>query len=146
MGKARESNNQTHQKVENCAVGHIQEPSRTNSCNVRFLFVLDLYEKKSLTNLFLSDDGEMHQSGSPSQELDEVAEAKESDVDEEEGGVFDKEDVAQDSESGDFGGASETLDGMVVVGGEKVSEDNGMPGMRASVQNSQGFGVEPVPT
>jgi len=90
----------------------------------------------------------MHPSGSPSQELDEVAEAKESDVDEEEGGVFDKEDVAEDSESGDFGGASETLDGMVVVGGEKVSEDNGMPGMRdnvASVRNSQDFGVEPVP-
>jgi len=47
-----------------------------------------------------------------------------------------------------FGGASETLDGMVVVGGEKVSKDNGMPGMRdnvASVRNLQDFGMEPVP-
>jgi len=121
------------QKVENSATGHIGEPSRTNS------------------NSFLSDEGEPHPRRSPSPEADEADEVtgpQETDIDDEEGGYFDEEEVTEDTTSGDFGGRSEDLDSVARVGRGEVGEDCEMLGMWDnidSVRNSEGFGVEPVP-
>jgi hypothetical protein len=131
-------------------------------------FVLPQYEKGLLTHLFISDDGEMHPTRSPSSQMDEVAgdpEGTDSDeeeaggFDEEEGGGFNeeqgdfneegglsgKEEVAKD---GDLGRRSEDADGVVCMERQKVNEECEMPGMWddiGSVRNSEDSGLEHVP-
>jgi len=113
-----------------------------------YFFVLLPYGEGSLTNSFLSDDGEPHPRRSPSpdaDEADEVTEPQETDIDDEEGEDFDEE---VNTTSGDFGGRREDLGSVARVGRGEVGGDYEMLGMWdnvASVRNSEGFGVEPVP-
>ena len=123
MGKTRENTNETHQKVENSATGHIGEPSCSNSCNVCRLLSFLLYEKASFSNWFLSDDGETRSRRSRSPEVDEANETEGSDADEAEGDDFDEEEEAEDSASDVFLEGGEDLDSVVSVGREEVSVD-----------------------
>jgi hypothetical protein len=55
MGKTRESNQETHQKVENSTTGRIREPSCLNSCSICHSLSFLPYEKASFLNLFLRE-------------------------------------------------------------------------------------------
>jgi len=80
-------------------------------------------------------------------EMDEfsASETEEIDVDKAEGSDFKEEEDADDSEIGDFWGGIDDLGTMVSVEREEVGKDGKMWNDFASVQNSVGFEVEPVP-
>jgi len=88
MGKTRESNNETHQKVENSTTGHIREPSCSNSCNVCHLLSFLPYEKASFSNWFVSNDGEIHSRRPHSPKVDKPSETEGVDADKAEGDDF----------------------------------------------------------
>jgi hypothetical protein len=120
MGKTRESNNETHQKVENSATGHIREPSCSNVC--RLLSFLP-YKKALFLNWFISDDGETHLRRPRSPEVDETSETEGIDTNEAEEDDFNEEEEGNDSVSGGFLEVGEDLDSIVSVGREEVSID-----------------------
>ena len=123
MGKMRESNKETHQKVENSTTSHIREPSCSNSCNVCCLLSFLPYEKASFSNWFISDDGETHLRRPCSPKMDEASETEGIDADKEEGDDFNEEEEGEDSASGSFLEEGEDLDSVVSVGREEVGVD-----------------------
>ena len=117
----RESNNETHQKVENSATSLIREPSCLNSYNVCHLLSLS-YEKASFSNWFISDDGETC-SRPHSPDMDGASETEGIDADEAEEDDFDEEEEGEDSASGIGLEGGEDLDSIVSVEREEVGVD-----------------------
>jgi hypothetical protein len=122
---------------------------------VFIFFVLPQYEIGLLTDFFISSDGEMHPTTSPSLKVVEVPDdPKGADSNEEEAGAFDEKAGGFDDEEGELSGEEEVAkdidlgrrgENVDSIEGEKIVEMPDLWDNLSSVKKSEGSGLEHIP-